>query len=1690
MLDAELLEPSEGSFIEEPTAGVAESMEAMDAMARELDPASSSKPPVESTSRLGSARALLRLCELQLQASPSPARAARLHYEAARLLEAPLWDFSAAAEHYEQARKEWPEHVPTLRGLRRVQTALGRYSAIPALIDAEIRVTKDPARRAMLFYEKGCLYRDYLEDHREARAAFASAVELDPHNLSILHAVRVAELGAGGWAQLDKAYELTAIALGEDQRQRAAVLVERARLVSTKMRDPALATSLYESALQVDSQVPRAIRELKRLLYGQGRWLELSEVLSRESSQTEDSQRRALLLYESGRLQAERLGNLEAAIPLLEAARAASSEDRTILEELARQYEAAARYEALAEVLEQLVEGAPDSTRLQSLHRLGEIYARHLGQSQRAIEKQKAALAIDGAFAPALRALEELHERGEAWPQLLEMYRAEAEAAVLPEKQSDALIRMAEVAEQRLGDTAGAINSYQAALAITPGAPKAFKALVRLFRQDKEFGRLAELYRREAERVEDSETKRTYLFKLGRLEEDDLDSPQHAVATYRQILALEPNNTEAIHAVQRAAERAEMWPELAEALQAEAATRRDTPSLLPLWHRLGEVFEKHIEDLAVALSWYRKVLQRDDTHVPTLNSLTRVYGALGRFNDVLAIYQLELKVTPAPSGKAALHYKMAQLCETAIADEADALSNYRKALQFDSAHLPSLRALQALLTRRREWKELVRLVQMEAANGQTPQERARAKYRIGELYEHRLTAPDLALAAYSEAIEEDESYLPAVEGRTRLLELSGAHEKLAQDLSREAQVARSDRATIDALLGRAQVLQEELRSPGPASEVLEAVLEKDQTQVGALLALEHIYSGMGRFPELASVYRRQAEIYQHTDAVVAALRELGRVQETQRLAEAPEVAKTYLSLIRLKPTDEEVLTTLERLAIAQQDWGLLSQVDGQLAQCSTDAAAIAAYQTRLGESLEAEGQESALDTYRQALVHDTDSLAATRGLGRLAGGGQDPDLLAEAAEYEARVIGATDAAARLLVRGSTLRATPAEAIGDLVRAISLCPDDAQAAAGLIQHMTAEGEFEPLVQLLTHAAQDATDAQRRADLRIEIAKIQVQNLGDAGAAIASAQRAVKERPDYPRALMTLGNLYGGVRQWREAVRWLRQALSVGPPPSLAAWAKLELARILLDRLGDATGAVELLTDLVNAAEPPDEALTLLIRAQVTLGQLDDAASIAGKLVDACETDEQRAEAHLQVAKLELSRGDQDAALGAYQQAVALTGLEGAAAAEFRSFLVNIEQRGDKPQWQLYADALTEYLSTHRLGMGNVYLELARIAGDRLGDAIKSLSVLRQGIVATEDNTLLRLEMAQRLRAAGEPERAAKQYLQLLELAPRHPTYWRELSLAYKELGRDEQSRLALGPLVAQNQADQLEQATYRMRPPNPRAAGPALFDTAAFRVVDAHAADDLPTTNLVATLCSAAYKLLVPDWGAYGVSPRDRIGSRSGDPVRELAERIAAVMGVEDFDLYVHPAPLSRVDIELTETPALMVPQRVAQLRDESLKSFFLARALCSIARRTYLAEKLPVKQLRYLIAAAIRCVEPEYTVDFVDSETLGAESRRVLKALPWRSRKPMEEAARAYLAGSQTPLVDWKFRETITAARVATVLCDDITGATLILLQHEMDLSAADSGQPRGDELPAQVLPFAVSDKAMQLRQRLQLTMK
>ena len=114
-----------------------------------------------------------------------------------------------------------------------------------------------------------------------------------------------------------------------------------------------------------------------RLYDQQGRWSELAQALRREADTTTDQTRRSLLLYQLGRVEAERLENRAAAIEVLERAAADSEDDPLVLSYLARQLEADERFDALTPVLRRLVVQTDQASERQVLlHRIGQLVER------------------------------------------------------------------------------------------------------------------------------------------------------------------------------------------------------------------------------------------------------------------------------------------------------------------------------------------------------------------------------------------------------------------------------------------------------------------------------------------------------------------------------------------------------------------------------------------------------------------------------------------------------------------------------------------------------------------------------------------------------------------------------------------------------------------------------------------------------------------------------------------------------------------------------------------------------------------------------------------------------------------------------------------------------------------------------------------------------------------------------------------------------------------------------------------------------------------------------------------------------------------------------------------------------------------------------------------------------------------
>ena len=274
---------------------------------------------------------MLAAFERELATHPKPHRAGRLHYECARLFEWPLADTLRAADHFQKAHALVLDHLPSVLGARRTLIAAKRHQQALPFFDAEIRLTADPQRKAVVYYEKGLVLDDALNQKQQAREAFEAGLELDPANPSLLKAVERAEIAAKAWDALDKTYARAANAVTQDPRLKATLIAERARVVEGRKRDIRGATELYRLALETDPRITGAIHALKRLCYAEERFGDLVTVLAHEAELVSGPEARSLSLYRAGRVLSDRLGALDKAAEAFESAAREAPNDRVVL---------------------------------------------------------------------------------------------------------------------------------------------------------------------------------------------------------------------------------------------------------------------------------------------------------------------------------------------------------------------------------------------------------------------------------------------------------------------------------------------------------------------------------------------------------------------------------------------------------------------------------------------------------------------------------------------------------------------------------------------------------------------------------------------------------------------------------------------------------------------------------------------------------------------------------------------------------------------------------------------------------------------------------------------------------------------------------------------------------------------------------------------------------------------------------------------------------------------------------------------------------------------------------------------------------------------------------------------------------------------------------------------------------------
>ncbi len=382
----------------------------------------------------------------------------------------------------------------------------------------------------------------------------------------------------------------------------------------------------------------------------------------------------------------------------------------------------------------------------------------------------------------------------------------------------------------------------------------------------------------------------------------------------------------------------------------------------------------------------------------------------------------------------------------------------------------------------------------------------------------------------------------------------------------------------------------------------------------------------------------------------------------------------------------------------------------------------------------------------------------------------------------------------------------------------------------------------------------------------------------------------------------------------------------------------------------------------------------------------------------------------------------------------------------------------------------------------WLEIARVRFDQLGQIDSALDTLRQALESSGGDPTLQVELATRLRLAGRHAEALGELNRLLAADLTRLDTWHDLVRTYQSMQRNSEARLAAMSLVVLGGASDREVELLHAVPSRTGKARAGAFTGETLRSLVPWNPAEQSAIGLLEVLEAGLGKLYPSDLESYGLSPRDRITSRSGSALRQLADEVAGVFGVTDFELFVHRVRTKGVEVELGTAPSLLVPATIAEL-PEAQQIFLLARPLANIAQRLHPIDKLTPRELEVLLASAARLVSPGYGGGLTSEDFLEEQARRIHKSLPRRARKALEEAAGRYV---EAPRLDFpRFCRTVrlTANRVGALLSDDLPGSIDVMRRTERDLAGLDGpALARASDQVADLLRFWMSNTAMQLR--------
>lgn len=577
--------------------------------------------------------------------------------------------------------------------LEDVRKALGKYEELVEMLLARSQSSPAGEERANALAEIGRLYANELDDPEQAVVAFTQALCEGPKNDEYASEVeRLCGNNAAAWAeQLDTIVEAVK---GADlpPSDASALLVRAARWYDTKIGRADMALSAYQQVLAADPTNESAAEGMTAIYRRAQQWPELVTLLLARADVTGSAPRARDLRAEAAEILETRLNDLERSRELYQAVLTEDPGHARAGEAMARISERTGDFQRLAQILEQRADARRGREKAEALAKVAEVYEDHLDDLAEATRRYEAVLAVDPTNLTALKGLDRIFNRSGKYRELLEVLNRQIEVAATPRQKINLYERVAALHDEEFFDHAEAASALEHILAIDPVNDGALTAIVRHYRALDKWEAAIAAYDKHANVTQDPNRRIEILLSKARTLAEQVGSPERAMKTYEQVLAIQPAHAGALEAL---AQLREMSGDAHAALSAieSLASKAATPEArAEQWMRAARLLEAR-GDKDGAIERYKLAIDANPGDPAAATALRRAFAQRGDWLSVVHLIEKELQTAEGELAKGRLWAELAKVHHAQLVDPAKAEAAAKRAVELDGSNADALMVL-------------------------------------------------------------------------------------------------------------------------------------------------------------------------------------------------------------------------------------------------------------------------------------------------------------------------------------------------------------------------------------------------------------------------------------------------------------------------------------------------------------------------------------------------------------------------------------------------------------------------------------------------------------------------------------------------------------------------------------------------------------------------------------------------------------------------------------------------------------------------------------------------------------------------------------------------------------------------------------------------------------------------------------